>query len=40
VTFRDERETRAYDEREDDLDLDTVVSIFCDDLADRGIAFT
>jgi hypothetical protein len=40
VTFQDEREARAYDEHEHDLDVDTAVSIFCKDLADRGIAFT
>jgi hypothetical protein len=40
VTFQDEREARAHDEHEDDLDLDTAVSIFCKNLADRGIPFT
>ena len=40
ITFRDEREARAYDEHEDDLDVDTAVSTFCADLTDRGIDFT
>lgn len=40
VTFRDEREARAYDEHADDLDLDTVVSIFGKDLTARGVPFT
>jgi hypothetical protein len=37
VTFRDEREARAYDEHRDDLDVETAVSIFCADLTERGI---
>jgi hypothetical protein len=40
ITFRDEREARAYDEHEDGLDIDTAVSMFCADLAHRGIDFT
>jgi hypothetical protein len=40
ITFHDQREARAYDEHEDDLDVDTAVSMFCADLADRGICFT
>ena len=38
-TFNDHREARVFDEHQDDLDVDTAVSIFCKDLADRGIAF-
>lgn len=40
VTFRDEREARAYDEHEDDLDVETAVSRFCADLTERGIDFS
>jgi hypothetical protein len=40
VTFRDEREARAYDEHEDDLNVETAVSTFCADLTERGIDFT
>jgi hypothetical protein len=40
TTFRDEREARAYDEHEDDLDVETAISRFCDDLTERGIDFT
>ena len=40
VTFRNEREARAYDEHRDDLDVETAVSIFCTDLTERGIDFT
>jgi hypothetical protein len=40
ITFRDEREARVYDEHEDDLHIHTAVSMFCADLADRGIDFT
>ena len=40
ITFRDEREAQAYDQHEDDLDVDTAVSRFCDDLTERGIDFT
>ncbi len=39
VTFCDEREAQVYDEHEDDLDIDTAVSRFCDDLTERGIDF-
>jgi hypothetical protein len=38
-TFHDEREARAFDEHDDDLDLDTVVTIFSKDLKDRGVSF-
>lgn len=37
TTFHDEREARAFDEHEDDLDVGTAVSILCADLADRGV---
>jgi len=40
VTFRDEREARAYDEHEDDLDVEMTVSRFCADLTERGIDFS
>ena len=40
ITFRDEREALAYDEHEDDLDVETAISRFCDDLTERGIDFT
>ncbi|BBZ37868.1 hypothetical protein [Mycobacterium conspicuum] len=40
ITFRDEREAHAYDQHEDDLDVDTAIARFCDDLTERGIAFT
>ncbi|MGO9694624.1 MAG: hypothetical protein ACLPYO_12755 [Mycobacterium sp.] len=40
ITFRDEREARAYDEHEDDLDVQTATSRFYDDLTERGIDFT
>jgi hypothetical protein len=40
ITFRDEREAHAYDEHEDDLDVETAISRFCDDLTERGIDFT
>jgi hypothetical protein len=40
ITFRDEREARAYDEHEDDLEVETAISRFCDDLTERGIDFT
>jgi len=40
ITFRDEREAQAYDEHEDDLDVETAISRFCDDLTERGIDFT
>jgi hypothetical protein len=40
ITFRDEREALVYDEHEDDLDVDTAISRFCDDLTERGIDFT
>jgi hypothetical protein len=40
ITFRDEREAHAYDEHEDDLDVEAAISRFCDDLTDRGIDFT
>lgn len=40
ITFRDEHEAQVYDGHEDDLDIDTAVSRFCDDLAERGIEFT
>lgn len=39
ITFRDEGEAQAYDEHEDDLDVETAVSRFCDDLTERGIDF-
>jgi hypothetical protein len=38
-TFRDDDEALVFDEHQDDLDIDTVVSIFCKDLAERGIPF-
>jgi hypothetical protein len=40
ITFRDEHEAHAYDLHEDDLDVETAISRFCDDLTERGIAFT
>jgi hypothetical protein len=40
VTFPDEREAQAYDEHEDDLDVETAVSGFCGDLTERGINFS
>ncbi|MGA9673742.1 MAG: hypothetical protein WBR28_00300 [Mycobacterium sp.] len=40
ITFRDEREAHVYDEHEDDLDVETAISRFCDDLTERGIDFT
>jgi hypothetical protein len=40
VTFPDEREAQAYDEHEDDLDVETAVSRFCADLTERGINFS
>jgi hypothetical protein len=40
ITFHDQREARAYDEHEDELDVYTAVSMFCADLADRGVCFT
>ncbi len=40
ITLRDEREALAYDEHEDDLDVETAISRFCDDLTERGIDFT
>lgn len=40
ITFRDEREAHAYDEHEDDLDAEAAISRFCDDLTERGVAFT
>jgi hypothetical protein len=40
ITFRDEHEAHAYDQHEDDLDGETAISRFCDDLTERGIAFT
>jgi hypothetical protein len=39
TTFRDEREARVYDNHEDDLDLDTAMSMFCADLTTRGETF-
>ncbi|RDH79674.1 hypothetical protein DVS77_05555 [Mycolicibacterium moriokaense] len=39
ITFRDDDEARIHDEHEDDLDIDTAVSMFCKDLADRGVDF-
>ena len=36
--FQDERAAREVDEHLDDLDLETVVSVFLADLALRGIA--
>jgi hypothetical protein len=39
ITFADERAAFVHDEHEDDLDLDTVVSIFAADLARREVAF-
>ncbi len=39
TTFRDEREARVYDQHEDDLDLDTAMSMFCADLTIRGETF-
>jgi hypothetical protein len=39
TTFRDEREARVHDDHEDDLDVDTAVSMFCADLTDRGETF-
>jgi hypothetical protein len=39
ITFVDERVAFVHDEHEDDLDLDTVVSIFAADLARREVAF-
>jgi hypothetical protein len=38
-TFRDDREARTFDDHEDDLNLDRVVSIFTEDLKDRGLSF-
>ncbi len=40
ITFRDEREALAYDEHEDDLDVETAISRFRNDLTERGIDFT
>jgi len=40
ITFRDEREAHVYDAHEDDLDVETAISRFCDDLTERGIDFT
>jgi hypothetical protein len=40
ITFRNEREAHAYDEHEDDLDVETTISRFRDDLTERGIDFT
>lgn len=40
ITFRDEREAHVYDAHEDDLDIETAISRFCDDLTERGIDFT
>jgi hypothetical protein len=40
ITFRDEREALVYDEHDDDLDIETAVSRFCDDLTERGVDFT
>jgi hypothetical protein len=40
ITFRDEREAHVYDEHEDDLDVETAISRFCDDFTERGIDFT
>jgi hypothetical protein len=40
VRFPDEREAQAYDEHEDDLDVETAVSRFCADLTERGINFS
>jgi hypothetical protein len=37
TTFATEADARVFDEHTDDLDIDTVVSTFLDDLADRGI---
>lgn len=39
ITFADERAAIIHDDHEDDLDLDTVVSIFAADLARREVAF-
>lgn len=40
ITFPDEREAHVYDEHEDDLDVESAISRFCDDLTERGIDFT
>ena len=37
LTFANEDAARVYDEHEDDLDVDTIVSVFADDLAKRGL---
>jgi hypothetical protein len=38
-TFQDESDASVFDDHDDDLDLDKVVSIFSKDLKDRGISF-
>jgi hypothetical protein len=39
ITFADEHAASVYDQHDDDLDLDTVASVFAADLTRRGVAF-